>query len=142
VDITAFPVADDEDAWAADVAFTRYLASGAPAHRITMSSDGGGCLPVFDAEGAMLSMDVGRASALLTTLVALQQKGMPLETALPAFTSNVADLLRLPGRGYIQVGYQADLLILDETQCLSGVMIAGRWHRRDGQQVIKGYFEP
>jgi beta-aspartyl-dipeptidase (metallo-type) len=142
VDITAFPVADDEDAWAADVALTRYLDSGAPANRITMSSDGGGCLPVFDAEGAMLSMDVGRASALLATLVTLQQKGMPLETALPAFTSNVADLLRLPGRGYIQVGYQADLLVLDDTQCLSGVMIAGRWHRQDGQQVIKGYFEP
>jgi beta-aspartyl-dipeptidase (metallo-type) len=89
----------------------------------------------------MLSMNVGRASALLTTLVALLHQGMPLETALPAFTSNVADLLRLTGRGHIRVGYQADLLILDDSQCLSGVMIAGRWHRKDGQQVIKGYFE-
>lgn len=141
VDITAFPVGDDEDAWAAEVALTRYLDSGAPANRITISSDGGGCLPVFDDAGSMLSMDVGSASALLSTLVALLQQGMPLETALPAFTSNVADLLRLVGRGHIQVGYQADLLILDDAHCLSGVMIAGRWHRKDGQQVIKGYFE-
>ena len=141
VDITAFPVADDEDAWAADVALIRYLDSGAPANQITISSDGGGCLPVFDHQGVMVSMDVGRASALLVTLVTLLNKGMPLEVALPAFTSNVADLLRLPGRGHIQLGYQADLLVLDDNNSLSGVMIAGRWHRKDGQQIIKGYFE-
>lgn len=56
VDITAFPVAEDEDAWAADVALLKFLESGAPANRVTVSSDGGGCLPVFNEQGEMLHM--------------------------------------------------------------------------------------
>jgi beta-aspartyl-dipeptidase (metallo-type) len=51
VDITAFPVAADEDAYAAAEALERYLASGAPADRVTVSSDAGGCLPCFDTDG-------------------------------------------------------------------------------------------
>ena len=42
----------------------RYLESGAPAENVTISSDGGGCLPVFDEQGEMLSMDIGTAASL------------------------------------------------------------------------------
>ena len=91
VDITAFPVAADEDAWPADVALTKYLESGAPADRITVSSDGGGCLPVFNDEGEMLQMDIGRPASLIATLADLLGAGVPLEDVLPAFTSNVAE---------------------------------------------------
>ena len=42
VDITAFPVAADEDAYPAAEALDRYLAAGAPADRVTISSDAGG----------------------------------------------------------------------------------------------------
>ena len=45
VDITAFPVEDGEDAWPAEEALVRYLDAGLPAGRVTVSSDGGGCLP-------------------------------------------------------------------------------------------------
>jgi beta-aspartyl-dipeptidase (metallo-type) len=64
VDITAFPVAEEEDAWPADVALLKYLESGAPADRVTISSDGGGCLPVFNEQGEMLHMDIGRPASL------------------------------------------------------------------------------
>src|SRR5690606_37081991 len=57
IDITAFPVAEGEDAWSAEDALQRYLDSGAPAERVSISTDGGGCLPVFDSEGRVASMD-------------------------------------------------------------------------------------
>ena len=63
VDLTAFPVAEGEDAWSAEEALVRYLDAGLPSDRVTVSSDGGGCLPVFDAEGRVASMDVGSPSA-------------------------------------------------------------------------------
>ena len=49
IDITAFPVDEGEDAWSAADALLRYLDSGAPPERVTISSDAGGCLPCFDA---------------------------------------------------------------------------------------------
>lgn len=141
VDITAFPVAADEDAWAADVALIRYLDSGAPAGRITISSDGGGCLPVFNEQGEITSMDIGSPASLPATLARLLQQGLTLDEALPAFTSNVANILRLHDRGRIAVGQAADLLVLDDQDNISDVMIAGIWHVRDGRQIISGPFE-
>ncbi len=141
VDITAFPVEEGEDAWPADVALIRYLDTGAAPHRVTISSDGGGCLPVFDDEGQMTSMDVGRPDCLGTTLRALLAQGMTLDDALPAFTSNVAALLRLTDRGRIAAGAVADLVVLDDEAGVTDVMLAGVWHVRDGRAQIRGRFE-
>ena len=67
VDITAFDVGPDEDAWNAVDSVERYFASGAPEERVTISSDGGGCLPVFDPDGRVTSMGVGDSGSLLRT---------------------------------------------------------------------------
>lgn len=141
VDITAFPVAEDEDAWAAEVALGMYLDAGLPAERITISSDGGGCLPVFNEQGEMLQMDIGRSASLKETLRELLRNGRPLQTVLPAFTSNVAAILRLHDRGRIGGGFVADLLVLDADHNISDVMIAGIWHVRHGEQQVFGQFE-
>ncbi|MEO0998635.1 MAG: beta-aspartyl-peptidase, partial [Pseudomonadota bacterium] len=50
VDITAYDADGDDDGYGGAEALRRYLASDAPADRITISSDGGGCLPEFDAD--------------------------------------------------------------------------------------------
>jgi len=141
VDITAFPVAEEEDAWPADVALLKYLESGAPADRVTISSDGGGCLPVFNDQGEMLHMDIGRPASLIETLRTLLGDGVALERVLPAFTSNVADILRLHDRGRIRVGDAADLIVLDDENEISDVMIAGIWHVQAGAQQVFGQFE-
>ena len=141
VDITAFPVDEGEDAWAAEAALMKFLDAGAPAERITISSDGGGCLPVFNEQGEMLHMDIGRPSSLVATLGAVLSADVPMETALPAFTSNVADILRLHGRGRIRVGAAADLVVLDEKHGISDVMVAGSWHIRAGDRQVFGQFE-
>jgi len=141
IDITAFPVAEGEDAWPADVALRKYLESGAPDECVTVSSDGGGCLPVFNAQGEMLHMDIGSPSCLVGTLHAVLCAGIPLDLALPAFTSNVADLLRLRDRGRIAGGMAADLVVLDDDDRICDVMVGGAWHVRSGEQQIFGRFE-
>ena len=141
VDITAFPVEEGEDAWPADEALIRYLDSGAPAHRVSISSDAGGCLPCFDGEGRVCGMDVGHSGSMLETLNALLARGMPLERALPAFTSNVAALLRLPGKGRVEAGFDADLVVLDADGRASLVLARGDVHVRAGEPVRRGMFE-
>lgn len=141
VDITAMPVEEDEDAWAADIALGKYLDTGAPADRVTISSDGGGCLPVFDEQGQMLSMDIGRPSSLIETLRDLLNNGRPMENVLPAFTSNVADILRFGDRGRIRHGAVADMVVLDCDHNISDVMVAGIWHVQGGEQQVFGQFE-
>lgn len=141
IDVTAFPVEDGEDAWSAADALQRYLESGAPPQRLTISSDAGGCLPCFDAEGRLCHMDVGAPGALIATVAELLQRGLDLAALLPAFTRNVADLLRLPRKGRIEVGADADLLVLDERHAIRDVMIGGHWHRREHRSLRHGRFE-
>lgn len=141
VDITAFPVDDGEDAWAADDALLRYLQSEAPSENVTVSSDGGGCLPVFNAEGEMTEMDIGSPACLAGSLKDLLDKGAALEDVLPAFTSNVARLLRLRGKGRIVVDGSADLIVLDADHHISDVMVGGDWHVKNGKQLMTGRFE-
>ncbi|MBT5218231.1 MAG: beta-aspartyl-peptidase [Woeseia sp.] len=141
IDITAFPVAEDEDAWAADVALAKYIDAGLPADKVTVSSDGGGCLPVFNDQGEMLQMDIGRPSSLIETLQQLLSNGRSLQSVLPAFTSNVADLLRFADRGRIRNAAVADLIVLDADDRIRNVMVGGSWHVSDGEQKIFGQFE-
>jgi beta-aspartyl-dipeptidase (metallo-type) len=141
VDLTAFPVAEGEDAYTAAEGLLRYAASGAPAGHVTVSSDAGGCLPCFDSDGRVTHMDVGSAGALLATLGAVLAQGLPLEAALPAFTSNPARLLRLAGKGQIAAGADADLVALDATGAARTVIIRGTVHVRDGVAVRRGSFE-
>ncbi|MBA3893376.1 MAG: beta-aspartyl-peptidase [Gemmatimonadales bacterium] len=141
VDITAFPVAEGEDAWDAAESLIRYLSSGLPPERVTVSSDGGGCLPTFDADGRVVEMDVGRPAALVETIRRLLACGQSLERMLPAFTTNPARLLRLPRKGHLTAGADADLVVLDEAGGVLDVMARGRWHVRDGRVAIRGTFE-
>lgn len=141
VDITAFPVADGEDAWSAEDALQMYLQSGAPLTNVTISSDGGGCLPVFNADGEITSMDIGAPASLGAALAALLKRGASLEAVLPAFTANVARLLRLHDKGRIAVGCDADFVVLDDQSAISDVMLGGVWHVRHSQQIVSGKFE-
>lgn len=141
VDLTAFPVSDAEDAWWADEALVRYFDTDAPAENITVSSDGGGCLPVFNERGEMLSMEIGQPGALLDMMRRAIGRGLDLSQVLPAITSNPARLLRLHAKGRIAVGADADMLALDDELSITDVMARGRWHMRDRQLLIQGMFE-
>jgi beta-aspartyl-dipeptidase (metallo-type) len=106
-----------------------------------VSSDGGGCLPVFDTDGRVVAMDVGRPAAMAETLRELLACGQPLERVLPAFGANQARLLRLPRKGRLSAGADADLVVLDEDGAVEDVMARGRWHVLARQPVVRGALE-
>ena len=141
MDITAFPEGAMQDGWSAAEALLLAQEQGCALEQITVSSDGGGCMPEFDQAGELLKMDFGRAETLVHTLQSVCSSGMLLDVALPALTSNVAQLLRMPQKGEVKVGADADLLVLNDDLSVRDVMALGRWHVRDNIQSVKGTFE-
>ncbi|MSP90518.1 MAG: beta-aspartyl-peptidase [Myxococcales bacterium] len=139
IDVTAFPAEDDAPG-AAD-AIAEFLIGGFDRARLTVSSDGGGCLPAFDGQGNLLHMDVGRCGALAEAMAELLAAGHPLETVLPFFTSNVAHTFRLHRKGRLRVGGDADLIVLDEAGRPRDVMAGGRWVVLAGVPKVRGLFE-
>ena len=131
IDVTAFPIEDGDGAISAADALREYLASDLPGNLISVSSDGGGCLPVFDEQGRMVKYDVGTSASLLETLNDLTDSGVALERALPAFTLNPAEHLRLDGKGRIAVGYDADLVVLKEDGSVVSVFTAAETHYKN-----------
>lgn len=142
VDLTAFPVAKGEDAWSAADGVRLWLERGLPLDRLTVSTDAGGCFPVFDAEGRVAAMEVGSPGALAATLRDLLASGVPLERALPCVTRTPATILRLPAKGRVAVGADADLAVLDDAGRVTDVMARGAWHVVDGTPVVQDPFSP
>ncbi len=141
IDLTAFAVAAAADASSAPQGLSHYPERGLPPDRVTISSDGGGSLPRFDDGGRMTGMEVGEPKALADALREVLQMGHALETILPAFTTNAATLLRLPTKGSLQIGADADLVVLDAEGAITDVMAGGQWHVKDGAVVVHGTFE-
>lgn len=136
VDVTAFP---DDDTAAGDIA--DWLSAGLPQHHLTLSSDAGGCMPDFDADGVLRGMGVGTSATLLRTVRSLVDRGVELDLALSTCTLNVARLFRLSGKGQLAVGADADLVLLDSDLGVEGLIVGGRWFVRNGAAVVRGPFE-
>ena len=142
VDITAFPDDDgDRKGWTATEAVARYFDKGCDTQKLTISSDGGGCLPQFDAQGELLKMGFAKSSAMAITFKAMLNAGMSPEQVLPLMTSNVASLLKLHQKGRIEGGMDADLILVNDQHEIDSVMAKGVWHIRQGQPLIRGLFE-
>ena len=141
VDVTAFPVDEGEDAWSAADAWVRFHEEGCPADCLTVSSDGGGCLPVFDQSGHMVKMDFATPAGLPETLRELIERGFSLGQVLPSMTTNVARLLRLKNKGRIEAGADADFVCLGEALDVRHVMARGQWMVRDQAPIAHGLFE-
>jgi len=141
IDLTAFPEGHIDPGISAAEAFLLYQAGGYPARQLTISSDGGGCLPSFDERGELTRMGIGDSQTLHDTLKQLLNEGIALDAILPSMTSNVADLLRLKAKGRLSAGQDADLLVLDDEHNIQHVMARGRWHVREYQPLIRGTYE-
>lgn len=140
IDVTAFETGDT--GYEPAEAVLRFLEQDLPHDKLTISSDGGGCLPCFDHQGCLTKMDFATSKAMTAVFFQLLQHGVNLETLLPVFTQNVAKLMQLTGKGHIAVNSDADLVILNQQQTdIEHVMALGQWHVFNHEQVIKGTFE-
>lgn len=124
-------------------AVAQAVAAGVGLDRITISSDGNGSMPLFDDKGAMAGLMVASLDSLLAELRALVlTEGMPLDQAIQVVTGNVAKALKLwPRKGTLQVGADADLLVLDGELNPVQVWARGRLMLEKGEPVVWGTFE-
>jgi beta-aspartyl-dipeptidase (metallo-type) len=143
LDITtsAWPYFMDEEIKPSS-AFKLLLEAGIPAGNITFSSDGCGSLPGFDDQGRLVKLEMGLPSANLRELSdTVNIEKLPLGTALKVLTSNVATILKLPGKGFILPGMDADLLFLDSGMEMIRLLAMGKWVVTDGEVQKRGAYE-
>lgn len=143
VDITtsSYPYFPDEEIKPSE-AIRLLLEAGVPEEHITMTSDAFGSLPLFDAEGNLVRLEMGLLASLFHEMRDIvQREKLSLTTALRTVTSNPAKVLKLGNKGRIVVGADADICLMDSQLNLRSVMALGQWMMRDGKLLRKGTYE-
>ncbi|MBK1812497.1 beta-aspartyl-peptidase [Clostridium sp. YIM B02505] len=119
------------------------LDQGLPDDHITFSSDGNGSLPLFDEETGTTEVGMCSVSSLYSEVRnAILQEKIPFERAIKVITSNVADILKLPTKGRVEAGKDADLVLLDrEGLDIDTVIAKGKVLMDKKNIIVKGTFE-
>jgi len=110
------------------LALKKFDLEGIPLERVMVSSESYGSIPTFDEDGNLVKYTFGKTKAFLQFLFKMYFQDMwPLEKILPLMTSNPANFLKLKGKGKLEVGSDADILLLDKnTLKLKRVIAKGR----------------
>jgi beta-aspartyl-dipeptidase (metallo-type) len=121
----------------------RMLDAGVSPDNITFTSDGQGSLPAFDEHGRLVRLDIGRVTSLLGEVRdAVRDEQVPLGTALQTITANPARILKLRGKGRLEAGAHADLVLLEPQRLeIRAVLAKGTWLMKDGVAQKRGTFE-
>ncbi|WP_391209033.1 beta-aspartyl-peptidase [Psychrobacillus sp. L4] len=121
----------------------KMLDEGVSIENITFSSDGQGSLPTFNRKGELIGLEVGSVSSLYKEVRdAVLEEGISLEVALQVITLNPAKVLKLPNKGRIQEGSDADIVLLDKrTLEIDSVIAKGQLMVQNKVVIVKGTFE-
>lgn len=124
-------------------ALKQYLDTGADIEHITFSSDGHASLPAFNDEGDLTELQVGSEKTLFDEVrAAVLDHDIPLETALKVITSNPAKILKLPNKGHLKQGADADVVLLNKNDLtINSVFACGHAMVADGKALVRGSFE-
>lgn len=110
--------------------------------QITVTSDGNGSMPQYNEAGVLIGMGVGSVEVLWRDVrESVLHYGLPLEVALRTITANVANVLQLKNKGLIRVGYDADLVVLDEALQVHDVWAMGKCMVSNKQTRVWGTYE-
>ncbi|CAI3804959.1 beta-aspartyl-peptidase [Rheinheimera sp. MM224] len=119
-------------------ALLQAVQAGVNLQQVTFSSDANASLPMFDAQNNFVGLGEGRIASLYEEMTDAIRLGVPVQDALRVVTSNPARILKLPHKGQLQVGADADLLLIDKnTLELKAVMAKGRWLFSDGRVAVQ-----
>ena len=119
------------------------LSQGVPASQLSMSSDGNASLPVFNENGALVGLEVGKVGSLFTAFKALVlEHNVSLKNAISVVSTTPASKLKLHQKGKIKVGSDADLVLCDKASLdIVHVLAKGKQLVKDSTAVVKGTFE-
>ncbi len=127
---------------AAPLALKMALDAGVHINHISMSSDGNGSLPVFDQESHLIDLQVANVRSLHQAMVtAHQDYQVDLAMAIGSVTKSPANILGLAHKGRIEVGADADLLLLErESLAIDSVFALGQPMMQAKTLTRKPYF--
>lgn len=109
--------------------------------RVTVSSDANGSIPVFDDAGELIGMDVASQRELLGSFKDLVASGLlDLAAAAALLSANPASIYKLQGKGRLEPGADADLLLLDRQLNIVDAFARGRRVVRDGRVCARSTF--
>ena len=145
IDFTASTTAYDlqHGEVAAAEALARALQAGAPAMNLTLSSDGNASLPLYNNDGELIGLEVGKVQSLYQVArQAVLEYQVALTDAITAITAAPAAVLGLKHKGLIAAGLDADLVLLHKSDLtIRDVFAKGRQLVQNGQAIVKGTFE-
>ena len=121
-------------------AILQALADRVPPARITLSSDSGAAYPRLNAAGCVMGQYMAGPDSLLATVRELAGSGLPWGQAARFCTAHAADLLRLPRKGYLRPGRDADVVVLSKGGDVDRVYARGRLTVEKGAPVVRGPF--
>jgi len=135
------PEEDNDADVSVETAVRLALERGAPLERITVSSDANGSMPRFDASGALLGLTIATQRTLFLKFRSLVRRGiLGLDRAAALFASHPAAIYKLPDKGLLEPGADADLIVLDAGIELTDVIARGRFLMRAGRLLARGTF--
>lgn len=141
IDLTAGPEPVSKGEVSVTEALRQIKSFGLPLSRVTISSDANGSLPVFDDQGRLVALTVASQKDFISTFrEAVRKNILSLEEASEVFSSNAASFYKLSGKGKILTGYDADLLLFDESLELKEVFSRGKWLVQNGVVKARGTF--
>lgn len=124
-------------------ALTYLIKQQVPLSNITFSSDGHASLPDFDQHGRLQQLLVGEEKSLFAEVRdAVLEQNLALADALSVITCNPASVLGLNHKGRIEVGFDADVVLLSGPELeIDSVWAKGKKMVETGNALIKGRFE-
>ncbi|MBY0095226.1 beta-aspartyl-peptidase [Mesobacillus maritimus] len=125
------------------IALRRMLEANVDVSRITFTSDAQGSLPDFDSSGELIGLKIGRISSLYEEVRdSIMKENVPVELALRVITQNPAEILKLKQKGKVEVGRDADIVLLRKDSLeIDSVIAQGQIMVDNGEAIVKGTFE-
>jgi len=119
------------------------LEAGIPIEKITFTSDACGSLPDFNPiTGELIQLEMGQPSSNIREMKDIVNvEKLSLEIALKPLTSNPATILKLKNKGKIEVGKDADILLLDDKLEIKFMLAMGVFMKKDYKPLKRGSYE-
>ena len=124
-------------------AIIEYLEKGGPLDNLTMSSDGNGSMPAFDAKGNLTGLAVAQPDSLYTEFkdTVLVNK-LSIDKAIRIISTNPAKANGLyPKKGALKIGSDADIVVTDKQLKIDTVFAKGKTMVEGGEVKVLGTFE-